>query len=269
MEETKAAGGAPKGGALLKVRRLRKSYGGVRALYEVSLGVQAGKIRALVGDNGAGKSTLIKAIFGALRPGAGEILVSGATVELRSPRDATALGTETVHQSLGPVHALNVPQNVFLGRKLRRGVLGIFRQLDHAEMRWRTRALLERFNIGMPTLHEPVLRLSGGQHQTVAISRLMLGEPRLLIMDEPIAALGVDEGRKVLDPVATLRERGMAILMISHNLEHVCAIADRIAVMRTGRMVALRSTAEVSREDVVGMIAQGSLWLSREQRHAA
>lgn len=269
MEEAKAAGVAPQGSALLEVRRLRKSYGGVRALDDVSLDVQAGEILALVGDNGAGKSTLIKAISGALRPDAGEILVSGATVELRSPRDATALGIETVHQSLGLVDTLDVPQNVFLGRELRRSILGIFRQLDHAEMRRRTRALLERLNIGMPTLHEPVLRLSGGQRQAVAISRLLLGEPRLLIMDEPMAALGVDEGRKVLDLVVTLRAQGIAILMISHNLEHVFAIADRIAVMKTGRMVAVCSTAEVSREDVVGMITQGSLWLSREQRHAA
>ena len=205
-------------GAFLSARRLTKYFGGLRALHDIDIDVHKGEILALVGDNGAGKSTLIKALSGALIPDEGEILIDESVVVFRSPNDATSAGIETVHQSLGLVDELDVPQNVFLGREISKRSLGFIPSLDKAGMREQTRALLQNFSIDLPTLNEPVRRLSGGQRQIIAISRLLLGKPQLLIMDEPMAALGVDEGAKVLDLVMRLREQGMAILMISHNL---------------------------------------------------
>lgn len=244
--------------ALLAVRGIQKSYGGLRAIDDVSLELERGEIVALVGDNGAGKSTLIKMICGALRPDGGEILIDGKPVEFRSPRDATEAGIETVHQSLGLVDTLTVPENVFLGREKTVRILGLFKQLDLPTMRAETRKLLERFGISVPMLNEPVFRLSGGQRQTIAISRLLLSEPDLLIMDEPMAALGVDEGRRVLELVVNLRAQGITVLMISHNLEHVFQIADRIAVLKNGRLVGVVRADETSREKVVGMITLGT-----------
>lgn len=243
--------------ALLCIRNLSKYYGGLRAVDDVSLDVRSGEILALVGDNGAGKSTLIKAISGAVTPDGGEILLDGAPLVMRTPREARAAGIETVHQNLSLVDALDVTQNVFLGRERTKTVLGVVPQLDQSRMRRETRELLERFSIDLPTLNEPVVSLSGGQRQTVSICRLLLTEPRLLIMDEPMAALGVDEGRKVLDLVVSLRERGMAIIIISHNLEHVFAIADRVAVMKTGRLVGTVSAESSDRASIVSMITFG------------
>ena len=254
VEATSAGGNA---GPLLEVFGLSKSYGGLRALDKVSLSVDRGEIVALVGDNGAGKSTLIKAISGALRADTGEIRVDGMPMVFKTPRDAADAGIETVHQNLGLVDTLDVPQNVFLGRELIRKLFGLVPQLDVAAMRRETLTLLKKFSISIPTLNEPVNQLSGGQRQTIAISRLLLVEPRLLIMDEPMAALGVDEGRKVLDLIVTLKESGLAILLISHNLEHVFAIADRIVVLKNGELVGMVRTAETTRDAVVAMITFG------------
>ena len=242
---------------LLSVLGIGKSYGGLKAIDDVSLDVLPGEIVALCGDNGAGKSTLVKMLCGALRPDEGEILIKGRPVDFRSPKDATDTGIETVHQSLGLVDTLTVPENVFLGREETFQLFGLFRQLDLAKMRAKTRTLLERFGISVPTLNEPVIRLSGGQRQTIAISRLLLSEPSLLIMDEPMAALGVEEGRRVLDLVASLRDEGIAVMVISHNLEHVFQIADQIAVLKNGRLVGVVRTAETTREVVVAMITLG------------
>lgn len=245
-------------GPLLTVRGIQKSYGGLRAIDNVSLDIERGEIVALVGDNGAGKSTFIRMICGALQPDGGEILIGGEPVEFRNPREANLAGIETVHQSLGLVDTLTVPENVFLGREKTSRLFGLFKQLDLPAMRAETRKLLERFGISVPTLNEPVHRLSGGQRQTIAISRLLLSEPSLLIMDEPMAALGVDEGRRVLDLVVNLRDQGIAVLVISHNLEHVFQIADRIAVLKNGRLVDIVRTADTTREAVVGMITLGN-----------
>ena len=242
---------------LLSVLGIGKSYGGLKAINDVSLDVLPGEIVALCGDNGAGKSTLVKMLCGALRPDEGEILIKGRPVDFRSPKDATDTGIETVHQSLGLVDTLTVPENVFLGREETFQLFGLFRQLDLSKMRAKTRTLLERFGISVPTLNEPVIRLSGGQRQTIAISRLLLSEPSLLIMDEPMAALGVEEGRRVLDLVASLRDEGIAVMVVSHNLEHVFQIADQIAVLKNGRLVGVVRTAETTREVVVAMITLG------------
>ena len=222
-----------------------------------SIDVHRGEILALVGDNGAGKSTLVKALAGAQPPDAGRIEIEGEPVRLRTPRDADAAGIGCLHQGLGLVDTLDVPENVFLGRELRTRFLGVVPQLDHGRMRQRTIELLDRFGVHLPRLNDPVVRLSGGQRQTVAISRLLLQEVRLVIMDEPMAALGVEEGRRVLDLVRNMRERGISVIVISHNLEHVFQLADRIAVMKNGRLLSIVETASTTRDAVVRMITFG------------
>ena len=244
---------------VMRVTKLAKSYGGLKAVDAVSFEVYRGEILALVGDNGAGKSTLVKALAGAQPPDSGRIEIDGETVQLRTPRDADAAGIGCLHQGLGLVDALNVPENVFLGRELQTRLLGFIPQLDHGRMRERTIELLERFGVDLPRLNDPVLKLSGGQRQTVAISRLLLQEVRLVLMDEPMAALGVEEGRRVLDLVRAMRERGISVIVISHNLEHVFQLADRIAVMKNGRLIGVVATAATTREAVVKMITFGQL----------
>jgi len=218
-----------------------------------------GEVLALVGDNGAGKSTLIKAISGAIVPDSGSIQFDGADVSFAFPTDATAVGIETVHQNLGLVDELDVTQNVFLGRELTRSSFGFLPRLDKQEMRRKTVDLLRNFSITMPKLNDPVRKLSGGQRQIIAISRLLLTQPKLLIMDEPMAALGIDEGSKVLELVAKLRDTGITTLIISHNLEHVFGLADRVAVMKNGAMVGVKRTDETTREEIVSMITMGAL----------
>lgn len=242
---------------LMRVVGLQKSYGGLRAVDDVTFDVHRGEILALVGDNGAGKSTLVKALAGAHAPDSGSIEIDGQSVLLRTPRDAEAAGIGCLHQGLGLVDALDVPENVFLGRELQTRIFGLIPQLDHSRMRARTIELLDRFGIHLPKLNEPVMRLSGGQRQTVAISRLLLQDVRLVIMDEPMAALGVEEGRRVLDLVRSMREEGISVIVISHNLEHVFQLADRIAVMKNGRLVGVVETVSTTRDAVVGMITFG------------
>ena len=240
-------------------RGLNKRYGGLHAMRDVDLTTYRGEVLALVGDNGAGKSTLIKAISGAIVPDSGSIQFDGAEVTFARPTDAAAVGIETVHQNLGLVDELDVTQNVFLGRELTQAVLGFLPRLDKQEMRRQTVELLRNFSIAMPKLNDPVRMLSGGQRQIIAISRLLLAEPKLLIMDEPMAALGIDEGSKVLELVAKLRDTGITTLIISHNLEHVFGIADRVAVMKNGAMVGVKRTDETTREEIVSMITMGAL----------
>lgn len=244
-------------GCLFTGQGLSKRFGGLQALNNVDLTLYRGEILALVGDNGAGKSTLIKTISGALVPDSGSIIFDGVSVSFSRPTDASAVGIETVHQNLGLVDELNVTQNVFLGRELTKSALGFLPHLDKQEMRHQTIELLRNFSIAMPKLNDPVHKLSGGQRQIIAISRLLLTQPKLLIMDEPMAALGIDEGSKVLELVRRLRDSGIAILIISHNLEHVFGLADRIAVMKNGSMVGVKRTDQTTREEIVSMITLG------------
>lgn len=244
---------------VLRITELSKNYGGLKALDGVSFAVNRGEVLALVGDNGAGKSTLVKALSGAQPPDSGQIETEGRPLQLRTPRDADAAGIGCLHQGLGLVDSLNVPENVFLGRELQIKRLGFLPQLDHASMRAKTIELLERFGVHLPLLNEPVVRLSGGQRQTIAISRLLLQDVRVVIMDEPMAALGVEEGRRVLELVGNMRDQGISIIVISHNLEHVFQIADRIAVLKNGRLVDVVSIADTTRDAVVKMITFGSV----------
>lgn len=244
---------------VLRVVGLSKSYGGLKAVDDVTFDVRAGEILALVGDNGAGKSTLVKALAGAQPPDGGRIEIDGAPRQLNAPRDADAAGIGCLHQGLGLVDTLDVPENVFLGRELRTRRLGLIPELDHGLMRERTIDLLARFGVDLPRLNEPVVKLSGGQRQTIAISRLLLKEVRLVIMDEPMAALGVEEGRRVLELVRNMRERGVSVIVISHNLEHVFQLADRIAIMKNGRLIDVVETAATTRDEVVRLITFGRM----------
>ena len=243
---------------LLSARALSKSYGGLHAVNGASLDLFAGEVVALVGDNGAGKSTFVKILSGVIMPDSGTLALHGSDVRLTSPAQARKAGIETLHQSLALVDVFNVPENIFLGRELSRRRLGVVPVLDKAAMRARTVELLQRIGANLPSIDLPVRAMSGGQRQAVAIARLLLNEVHLLIMDEPMAALGVEEGRKVLDLIVELRARGLTVLIISHNLEHVFSIADRICVMKNGKIVGVVDTAGASHDQIVRMIVSGT-----------
>lgn len=242
---------------LMRVSRLMKSYGGLKAVDDVSFEIYTGEIFALVGDNGAGKSTLVKALSGATPQDSGSIEFNGKPVKLVTPRDADEIGIGCLYQGLGLVDALNVPENVFLGHEIQKHILGFIPQLDHVQMREKTIELLQQFGVDLPKVNDAVVNLSGGQRQTVAISRLLLKNVKLVIMDEPMAALGVDEGSKVLKLIENMKSKNISVIVISHNLEHVFKLADRIAVMKNGKLVNIVETSSASRESVVKMITFG------------
>ncbi len=243
---------------LFSARDLSKSYGGLRAVNGVSLDLYPAEVVALVGDNGAGKSTFVKMLSGVITPDSGTLALHGQPLRLHSPAHARKAGIETLHQSLALVDVFNVPENIFLGRELTTRRFGVVPMLDKAAMRQRTLDLLQRIGANLPAIDRPVRSMSGGQRQAVAIARLLLNEVHLLIMDEPMAALGVDEGRKVLELIVELRTRGLTVLIISHNLEHVFSIADRICVMKNGNIVGVVATAGASHDQIVRMIVSGS-----------
>jgi len=250
-----AEGGLETGPApLLRLRGVSKSFGPVQALTDVNLDIELGKVTALVGDNGAGKSTLIKTVSGIWAPDSGEILWKGTPVHLHSPKDAAALGIQTVYQDLALCDNLDIVQNMFLGReRLRHGLL------DEPPMEITARQTLT--DLGVTTvrsIRQPVGSLSGGQRQSVAVARAVMWEAQLVIMDEPTAALGVAQTAMVLDLIKRLAHRGIAVILISHNLNDVFEVADRIAVLYLGRMAFSGSMANFTREDVVQMITSGS-----------
>jgi fructose transport system ATP-binding protein len=226
---------------LLEARSLIKRYGHVLALNGADFELYPGEITAIIGDNGAGKSTLIKALSGAIQPDEGEILLDGEPATLRTPLDARRAGIETVYQELAVAPALDIAANIFLGRELRRGgPLGrVLRALDKPAMR---RAAIRHFSelkIGIPSIGQAVENLSGGQRQGVAVARAAAWGRRLVIMDEPTAALGVKETRQVLDLILRVRESGLPVILISHDMPHVFELADRIQIMRLGQRVAV------------------------------
>lgn len=240
---------------LLEVRNLEKRFGGIRALQGASLTIEAGEAVALVGDNGAGKSTFVKSIAGVQPADTGEILLNGEPVKIRTPKDAGALGIEVVYQDLALANSLDVASNVFLGDEPRLLNLGWFSIPDTKKIAAETAATLQRLRINIPDPNRPVANLSGGQRQAVAIGRsVRKGLRELLILDEPTAALGVEEVRKVLALIESLKESGQTMLIISHDLEHVFRVADRVAVMRQGRVIATRRIADVTKTDVVRLI---------------
>lgn len=241
---------------LVEMRGICKHFGGVKALDHAGLALYPGEIHALVGDNAAGKSTLIKILSGALSMDEGSISFEGRLVQILDPRDAKALGIETVYQDLALADNLDVPGNIFLGRELRRAGMGrLF--LDLRRMEVEARTLLARLKIHIPSVRLRTRALSGGQRQSVAIARCMYFNARVVILDEPTAALGVAETAKVHELVRDLRSHGLAVLMISHNLNHVFGISDRITVMKAGRIVGSRVVAATTQEEILRMILTG------------
>ncbi len=236
---------------LVRLDRVRKEFGAVVALEEVTLDVNPGEIVALVGDNGAGKSTLIKMIAGVHQPTSGQILLEGEAVRLAKPSDAREHGIEVVFQDLALADQQPVYMNLFLGRELVRGPL---RRLDRDGMAAETRQLLDELDIRVPSPRATIRDLSGGQRQGVAIARATHWAERLVLMDEPTAALGVQETGRVEDIILRMRERGRAILIVSHSLDQVFRISDRICVLRRGQQVGIRKTSETSGDEIVAMI---------------
>jgi ABC-type sugar transport system ATPase subunit len=248
-------GGPPAeaGEPLLSLRGINKHFGAVQALTEVDLDIPAGAVTALAGDNGAGKSVLIKCIAGIHTPEAGQVLWMGQPVHIRTPRDASALGIETVHQDLALCDNLDIVQNMFLGRERVSRLL-----LEEEDMEKSAGATLKSLAVTtVRSIRQPVASLSGGQRQSVAIAKAVLWNSKLVIMDEPTAALGVAQTTMVLDLVRRLADRGLAVLLVSHNMNDVFQVADRIAVLRLGRMVAVRPSADMDRQIVVDLMTTG------------
>ncbi len=236
---------------VLSVRGLSKHFGGVHALEDVSFDLYRGEVLALAGDNGAGKSTLIKAISGVHRPSAGEIRFRDRPVAFANPREARDAGIETIYQDLALADNLDVGANVFLGREPMRRILGLFPALDRRRMWQEARRVIETLDIAIPKLDLPVRALSGGQRQAVAIGRAIFWNAEVLIMDEPTAALGVPEQRKVLALIGSLKAASKAVIFVSHNLGDIFAVADRILVLRRGRKAGERRAAETDSDEVV------------------
>ncbi len=239
---------------ILQVKNLSKRFGGLVAVDNVSLEVYPGEVVGLLGDNGAGKSTLIKLISGVHHPDGGQMIFDGAEVSFSTPLDARRVGIETIYQDLALCENLDASANIFLGREPIVRRLGIFRELNYGYMQNESRQVLEQLDIQIPNLRRPIRQLSGGQRQAVAIARAVYWNARLMIMDEPTAALGVPEQLKVLELVHTLRDRGVPIILISHNMQDVFAVADRVIVMRRGRNVGERLTKETNNNEVVGLM---------------
>jgi ABC-type sugar transport system ATPase subunit len=236
---------------LVRLERLRKEFRAVVAIEELTLDLIPGEIVALVGDNGAGKSTVVKCVAGVHPPTSGRILLDGRPVRFANPLDARRQGIEVVLQDLALSPAQPVYMNVFLGRELVKGPL---RRLDRDAMATRTNALLAELDVGLDGSRQPVRNLSGGQRQGVAIARAMLRTPRLVLLDEPTAALGVAETRRVEDLIRRTRDLGRAILLVSHSLDQVLRLADRICVLRRGRQVGVRRKDETSGDEIVALI---------------
>jgi ABC-type sugar transport system ATPase subunit len=240
---------------LLRAVDLTKRFGGLVAVDNVSLDVNVGEVVGLVGDNGAGKSTLIKMISGVYRPDEGEVYFNGHQFALSGPREARDMGIETIYQDLALAENLDVGSNIFLGREVKRPHLGgLIQTLDRQKMRVESANVLSRLEIHVPSLTQQIRNLSGGQRQAVAIARSIYWNARLMIMDEPTAALGVTEQRKVLTLVRTLCDQGVPVIIISHNMQDVFAVADRIVIMRRGKKVGERIAAQTTPDEVVSLM---------------
>ncbi len=244
----------PKAAPLLDIRGLTKHYGGVRALQDADFTMRADEHVAIVGDNGAGKSTFVRLITGVEQPTAGEIRFNGEPVAFRHPLDARDAGIETVYQTLALADHLDVTQNIFLGREEVRFRLGPFSVLNKRAMRQRARELLQETGINIPDMNRPIMGMSGGQRQCIAISRAAGWGSKLIIMDEPTAALGVQETARVEAIIRRLRARGVPVIIVSHNLRQVFDLVDRIVVFRQGRIAATLDAKSSSSNEVVAQI---------------
>jgi D-xylose transport system ATP-binding protein len=238
---------------VLELMGVGRTFGKITALADVSARLYGGEVTALLGDNGAGKSTLISLIAGMAAPSSGEIRVDGKLVRFGSPVDARQAGIATVFQNLSLIEERSIAENLFLGcEPVRYGFL-----LDRARMKHDAQAVLERFKVNLPPVTTPVRDLSGGQRQAVAVARSVLHGSRLVILDEPTAALGVRETQRVLELIGDLRRHGAAVLLVSHNLDNVFQVADRLVVLRLGRKVADLDIAQTSKSDVEALLGAG------------
>lgn len=262
MSDTTTASGsdtipAPDGEPILQAKGLVKRFGRVTALAGADLELYPGEVLAVIGDNGAGKSSLIKCLGGAMIPDEGTILLEGEQQHFRNPPDAQAAGIETVHQTLAVAPALDIAANLFLGREIRKpGPLGsIFRVVDRAGMRERAKQALDELGIGtLQDITQAVETLSGGQRQAVAVARAAAFGSKVVILDEPTAALGVRESRQVLRLIEELRDRGLPVILISHNMPDVFAVADRIHIQRLGRRATVVTPETHSMNDAVAIM---------------
>jgi len=236
------------GDLVLSLRGIDKNFGAVQALTDIDLDIYSGEVVALVGDNGAGKSTLIKILAGVHPQDGGTIKYGEKTVSINNPADSNALGIATVYQDLALCDNLDVVANLYLGHELGRGTI------NEVEMEKRSWGLLRQLSARIPSVRIPVASLSGGQRQTVAIARSLIGDPRIVILDEPTAALGVAQTAEVLNLIERLRERGLAVVLISHNMADVQAVADRIVVLRLGRNNGEFKVSDVTYEDIIAAI---------------
>ncbi|GMR02073.1 MAG: ATP-binding cassette domain-containing protein [Acidimicrobiia bacterium] len=244
-------------GPILETRAVSKTFGAVKALTGVDFEVRPGEVMALVGDNGAGKSTLIKGIAGIHRFDEGNVAFEGNVVNIQGPSDAAALGIEIVYQDLALADNLDVVANMFLGREQTRGFL---RTLDESNMEEQSRGVLESLSVStLTSVRQTVAGLSGGQRQAVAVAKAVMWNSKIVILDEPTAALGVAQTRQVLDLVRTLADRGLAVALISHNLHDIFEVADRITVLRLGQNVAVYETDQTNQQEIVHAITAGQV----------
>ena len=243
---------------IVRMEDTYKHFGGVVAINHVTFDLYEGEVLALVGDNGAGKSTLMKILSGAIRADAGAVYVRGRKVRIDDPQDARRLGIETIYQNLAQLNNLDIPANIFMGREVRaQGPLGRLGLMNLKQMRAESEEMLGGFGIKIGDVNREVRNFSGGQRQMVSISRAIYFNANVLIMDEPTAALGVAETRKVYDFIRMLKQKGISILIISHNINEVFEVADRFMVLKQGALVGVKAKAETSIDDIVSMILSG------------
>ncbi|NLJ38263.1 MAG: sugar ABC transporter ATP-binding protein [Candidatus Atribacteria bacterium] len=244
---------------VLEVKDIVKRFGGLVAVNKVSMEVAPGEVVGLLGDNGAGKSTLIKVVSGVYHQDEGQVIFQGKEVKIGNPMDAIRLGIETIYQDLALAENLNVYSNIFLGREKLKKALGLIDVLDHDYMYQESKKVLDKLGIEIPSLKNKIKMLSGGQRQSVAISRSIYWNAKLLIMDEPTAALGVAEQRKVLDLVRTLSAQGVGIIIISHQLYDVFQVAHRLVILRRGEKVGELMVKETNPDEVVSLMVGAEL----------
>ncbi|AEH86162.1 ATP-binding cassette domain-containing protein [Mesorhizobium opportunistum] len=242
---------------LLEVRNLSRHFGAVRALNDFSMAVRPGEVVALAGDNGAGKTTLIKAISGVFQPTGGEILLRGQPVTFATPQEAREKGIETIYQDLALADNLSIGANIFLGREPMRKAFGFLPVLDRKAMAAAAKETMGRLDFHVSRLEAPVSNFSGGQRQAVAIGRAVYWDAQILIMDEPTAALGVPEQRKVISLIHQLKAQGRGVIFISHNLQDIFAVSDRIVVLRRGIQAGERKISETNHDEVVRLMVGG------------
>ena len=243
-------------GYVLEARNVSKKFGQVQAIANVSLQLEDNEILALVGDNGAGKSTLIKIFAGALKKDTGETYIDGQRVDIENPMHAKHLGIEVVYQDLGLINYLNVFQNLFLGREIQKKY-GFINVLDHKTMEQQAVEKLAELGVAVKNIRVWVSKLSGGQRQSIAVAKAASFGKKIVILDEPTAALGVQESKHVLETVKQLKTRGASVIIITHNMEHAFAVADRFFVLRLGQAAGVKKRTETNIDEIVKMITGG------------